>query len=87
MSEALDQVASVFITNAQRDPHLNSEGDIDITISLQLRGYRNEHPPEQQQRALTPYFIRQLYNRANNKLGKDYLQAYNLRILLCLYIV
>ena len=47
------------------NPTLDSDGNMDYGLELLFKGYKNQDPPVKQQKALPPFFFRQLYHRGH----------------------
>ena len=67
--EALDQVAAIFTANRRSYP-LKDGKKLDYELDLLMKGYRVSDPPEQQELALAPSFLRETFNRASNAKEK-----------------
>ena len=61
-------MAACFVSNSRPDPRLNNKGVADEFLNLQCKGCSKTDPPEQNQRALTPFFLRVVHNRAHAPL-------------------
>ena len=66
----MDQVAAVF--EAYKRPHLfkSSLNKLDFEVKMLLKGYTNKDPPEKHEVAVTPFFLRECYNRSSTKKEK-----------------
>ena len=83
-------MAAVFAAN--RRVHPFKEGQkLDFEIDLLHKGFRSADPPEQQEVALTPSFLRQTYNRASNAMEKHlsllYVVAFFFAMRSCEYLI
>ena len=68
--EAVDKVAEVYRANNRPDPRHGLSNDLDDNLRLQFRGYTNNDPPIRQQKAITPSFYRNNYNRSTTHYQK-----------------
>ena len=88
--EAMDQVAAVFRAN-RRDHPFKDGTKLDFEVDLLMKGYRAADPPEEQEVALTPSFLRQTYNRASNAkerhLSLLYIVAFFYAMRSCEYLI
>ena len=64
ITEALYQVAKVFIARDKPDPFKRGE-KLDFELDLQLKVYMVDYPPGKHERTITPRFLRHCYNKSS----------------------
>jgi hypothetical protein len=83
-------VAAVFTANKRSHPFKDGT-KLDFEVDLLMKGYRSIDPPEQQELALTPFFLRETYNRASTKKEKHlsllYIVAFFYAMRSCEYLI